>query len=117
MKRKKLTINDFDDDALEIIDQFVQCRMANNIRVPEPWGSISQNYRIERTSKMNDYDFELLPDDYWDSETEKFVITRGKDDIKSTAKIKDHDGVIWNCYLVGMQWFPNEQMEIYYRCF
>lgn len=66
---------------------------------------------------MNKYDIELLDSDYWDSEKECFVMTYGADSkILTQAKIKDHDGAIWDCYLIGVEYFSEtDQYEVYYQ--
>lgn len=65
------------------------------------------------------YDIELTNADYWDSEQERFVITLGQDwSITQKAKIKDENGCIWDCYLVGVEYFPETDMyEVYYAQF
>lgn len=76
-----------------------------------------QRIKEIRGENMDKYDIELLDSDYWDSEQDRFVITLGQDwSIPQKAKIKDHDGVIWDCYLVGVEYFPEtDQYEVYYQ--
>lgn len=67
---------------------------------------------------VDKYDIELKSDDYWDSEQEQFVMTYGADSkILTQAKIKDHDGVIWDCYLVGVEYLESDIYVVYYAQF
>lgn len=59
-------------------------------------------------------------EDYYDSQQELFVIyagTRGFDgNIYPDVKIKDYDGVIWDCYLWSVMYIPSmDTYEMYYK--
>lgn len=64
-------------------------------------------------------DIELTSVDYWDSEKECFIITLAQDwQIPQKARIKDHDGVVWDCYCVGVKYYPQTDMyDVFYRVF
>ena len=59
-------------------------------------------------------------EDYYDSQQGVFVIyagTRGFDgNIYPDVKIKDYDGVIWDCYLWSVMYIPSmDTYEMYYK--
>lgn len=64
-------------------------------------------------------DIDLTPGDYWDTEKEQFVLTYGPDSrILTRAYIRDQEGVVWDCYLTGVNYYPeSDQYEVYYSCF
>lgn len=68
---------------------------------------------------MNNYDIELTCADYWHTKKECFVITLGENwSISQTARVKDHDGVIWDCYCAGVKYYPKSNMyEVMYKTF
>lgn len=59
-------------------------------------------------------------EDFYDSEQKLFVIyagTRGFDgSIDTDVKVKDDDGVVWDCYLWSVMYIPSmDTYEIYYK--
>lgn len=69
--------------------------------------------------KEQQADIDLTPGDYWDSDLEQFVLTYGPDSrFLTRAYIRDQDGVIWDCYLTGVKYYPEtDQYEVFYSCF
>lgn len=62
-------------------------------------------------------EIQLLDSDYFDCEQERYVLTYGNDAVfYSEAKITDHDGIVWDCYLIGVKYFKKtDQYEAYYK--
>ena len=59
-------------------------------------------------------------EDFYDSEQKMFVIytgDRGFDgSIDTDVKVKDYDGVVWDCYLWSVMYIPSmDTYEIYYK--
>lgn len=50
----------------------------------------------------------LTNDDYYDSETDEFVMTVGASvtTLQTEVRIKDEDGEVWECYLRSLEFIP-----------
>lgn len=61
-------------------------------------------------------------EDFWDSEGSFFVVYSGYEDfgnqVPMDAKIEDHDGVVWDCYLWATKYIPKIDIyEIKYKVY
>jgi hypothetical protein len=66
----------------------------------------------------DDYEIDLLENDYWDSEKEQFVLYERAPALQLNPRIKDFDGVIWNCYLWAVKYLPKQDTyQIIYKCY
>jgi hypothetical protein len=50
----------------------------------------------------------LMKEDYYDSETDEYVMTVGASVacLQTDVRIKDEDGTIWECYLTRAEFIP-----------
>lgn len=61
--------------------------------------------------------------DYFDSENDCFVVYAGNMGVKdmtipTDTKITDFDGVVWDCYLISVEYISKLDMyEIKYKCY
>lgn len=53
----------------------------------------------------------LMKEDYYDSETDEYVMTVGASVacLQTDVRIKDEDGTIWDCYLTKVVFIPGKR--------